>query len=45
MDSPEVADAWEDVPRYALTTGTFWTTTEHILIPPPRVTKGLLRDR
>ena len=43
MASPEVADAWADVPRYALTTGTFWTTREHILIPPPRPEKGLLR--
>lgn len=33
--SPEVAAAWEDVPRYAKTTGTFWLVKEHIIIPPP----------
>ena len=43
MASDEVAAAWEDVPKYALTTGSFWTTKEHILVPPPRPDKGLLR--
>jgi uncharacterized protein (TIGR02118 family) len=33
--SPEVAAAWEDVPRYAKTTGTFWLVKEHLIIPPP----------
>jgi uncharacterized protein (TIGR02118 family) len=33
--SSEVAAAWEDVPRYAKTTGTFWLVQEHIIIPPP----------
>jgi 3-oxoacyl-[acyl-carrier protein] reductase len=33
--SPEVAAAWEDVPRYAKTTGTFWLVKEHVIIPPP----------
>jgi uncharacterized protein (TIGR02118 family) len=43
--SPEVAAAWEDVPRYAKTNGTFWLVKEHILIPPPPRTKGILRDK
>jgi uncharacterized protein (TIGR02118 family) len=33
--SPEVAAAWEDVPRYAKTTGTFWLVKEHVIVPPP----------
>ncbi|HKZ25172.1 MAG TPA: EthD family reductase [Acidimicrobiia bacterium] len=33
--SPEVAAAWEDVPRYAKATGTFWLVKEHVIIPPP----------
>lgn len=33
--SPEVAAAWEDVPRYAKTSGTFWVVKEHVIIPPP----------
>ena len=33
--SPQVAAAWEDVPRYAKTTGTFWLVKEHVIIPPP----------
>jgi len=42
-NSPELAAAWEDVPRYAKTTGTFWTVKEHIIIPPPPRTTGLLK--
>jgi uncharacterized protein (TIGR02118 family) len=34
-DSPEVAAAWEDVPRYAKTSGSFWIVKEHVIIPPP----------
>jgi uncharacterized protein (TIGR02118 family) len=41
--SPEVAAAWEDVPRYAKTTGTFWVVKEHVLIPPPPRGPGLLQ--
>ena len=42
--SPEVAAAWEDVPRYAKTTGTFWLVKEHVIIPPPgRVSGGPTR--
>jgi uncharacterized protein (TIGR02118 family) len=40
--SPEVAAAWEDVPRYAKTSGTFWLVKEHILIPPPPRGPGIL---
>jgi uncharacterized protein (TIGR02118 family) len=41
--SPDVAAAWNDVPNYAKTTGTFWVVKEHILIPPPPQGPGLLR--
>jgi uncharacterized protein (TIGR02118 family) len=34
--SPEVAEAWADVPNYAKTTGTFWVVREHVIVPPPR---------
>lgn len=34
-NSPEVAAAWEDVPRYAKTSGSFWIVKEHVIIPPP----------
>jgi len=34
-NSPEAAAAWEDVPRYAKTSGTFWIVREHVIIPPP----------
>jgi uncharacterized protein (TIGR02118 family) len=43
--SPEVAAAWEDVPHYAKTTGTFWLVKEHILIPPPPRGPGLLTEK
>jgi uncharacterized protein (TIGR02118 family) len=33
--SPEVAAAWDDVSRYAKTSGTFWLVKEHVIIPPP----------
>ncbi len=42
--SPEVAAAWEDVPRYAKTSGTVWMVKEHILFPPPRG-RGILKDK
>jgi uncharacterized protein (TIGR02118 family) len=44
-DSPEMAAAWEDVQKYAKTTGTFWITKEHILIPPPHHLTGILRNK
>ena len=40
--SPEVAAAWDDVPKYAKTTGTFWVTREHVYIPPPITGPGSL---
>lgn len=33
--SPELAAAWDDVPRYAKTSGSFWLVKEHVIIPPP----------
>lgn len=39
--SQEVAAAWEDVPRYAKTSGTFWIVKEHVIIPPPDLGPGL----
>lgn len=44
-ESPEVKAAWEDVPRYAKTTGTFWLVKEHIILPPPPRGPGLLGDK
>jgi uncharacterized protein (TIGR02118 family) len=41
-DSPKQAEAWEDVGRYAKTTGTFWLMREHVLIAPPPTGPGLL---
>ncbi len=41
-DAPQQAEAWEDVARYAKTTGTFWLMREHVLIPPPATGPGLL---
>jgi uncharacterized protein (TIGR02118 family) len=43
--SPEVEAAWEDVPKYAKTTGTWWVTKEHIYIPPPIAGPGRLSRR
>jgi uncharacterized protein (TIGR02118 family) len=34
-ESPEMAEAWEDVSNYAKPTGTFWIAREHVYIPPP----------
>ena len=33
--SPETAKAWEDVPRYATMTGTWWVTSGMLNTPPP----------
>jgi uncharacterized protein (TIGR02118 family) len=41
--SPQVAAAWEDVAKYAKTTGTFWVVKEHVLIPPPIEGPGILQ--
>jgi uncharacterized protein (TIGR02118 family) len=40
--TPQQAAAWEDVPRYAKTTGTFWVMRETVLIPPPATGRGSL---
>jgi uncharacterized protein (TIGR02118 family) len=40
--TPEQAAAWDDVPRYAKTTGTFWLLRETVLIPPPPTGPGTL---
>jgi len=42
MASSEEAAAWQDVPKYAKTTGTFWVAKEHIYIPPPITGPGSL---
>jgi uncharacterized protein (TIGR02118 family) len=34
-ESPEVSAAWDDVPNYAKTTGSFWVVREHVIVPPP----------
>lgn len=39
--SPEAAAAWEDVGRYAKTSGSFWLVEEHVIIPPPAPGPGL----
>jgi uncharacterized protein (TIGR02118 family) len=36
------AAAWEDVPRYAKTTGTFWLMRESVLVAPPPTGLGSL---
>ena len=40
--SPEVAIAWDDVQKYAKTTGTFWVTREHVVLAPPADAPGTL---
>lgn len=37
----QAAAAWEDVGRYAKTTGTFWVVKEHVIVPPPDRGPGL----
>ena len=39
--TPEAAAAWDDVGRYAKTTGTFWLVNEHVIMPPPDRGPGL----
>ncbi len=43
-ESPELAAAWDDVQKYAKTSGTFWLVKENVLIPPPDRSVGLLRN-
>jgi uncharacterized protein (TIGR02118 family) len=40
--TPQQAAAWEDVPKYAKTTGTFWLMREAVLVPPPPTGRGSL---
>jgi uncharacterized protein (TIGR02118 family) len=40
--APEQVAAWEDVPRYAKTTGTFWLMHETVIVPPPSTGPGPL---
>ncbi len=40
--SAEAAAAWADLERYAKPAGTFWVLKEHVLIPPPLTTGGML---
>jgi uncharacterized protein (TIGR02118 family) len=40
--APEQAAAWEDLPKYAKTTGTFWLMRESVLVPPPPTGPGSL---
>jgi uncharacterized protein (TIGR02118 family) len=44
-ESAETKAAWEDVPRYAKTTGTFWLVKEHIILPPPPRGPGILGEK
>lgn len=41
-NSPEAQAAWEDVGRYAKTTGVFWLMRERILVVPQATGSGLL---
>jgi uncharacterized protein (TIGR02118 family) len=43
--SPEMAEAWEDVPRYAAMDGTWWVTKPHVYIPPPITGPGTLTNK
>jgi uncharacterized protein (TIGR02118 family) len=40
--SPQQADAWADVQRYAKTTGEFWITRERVVVAPPPTGPGTL---
>ncbi len=40
--APEQAAAWEDVARYAKTTGTFWLMHETVVVAPPPTGPGTL---
>jgi uncharacterized protein (TIGR02118 family) len=42
--SPEQAEAWTDVQRYAKTTGEFWITREDVVVPPPATGAGTLEQ-
>jgi uncharacterized protein (TIGR02118 family) len=40
--APQQEAAWEDVQRYAKTTGTFWLMRESVIVPPPPTGPGTL---
>lgn len=40
--TPQAAAAWDDVQRYAKTTGVFWLLREHVLVVPPATGPGRL---
>jgi uncharacterized protein (TIGR02118 family) len=40
--SPQAAEAWADLEKYAKPEGTFWVLNENVLIPPPLLSEGLL---
>ena len=42
--SPQQAEAWTDVQRYAKTTGEFWITREDVVVPPPATGPGTLEQ-
>jgi uncharacterized protein (TIGR02118 family) len=42
LGSEETATAWQDVPNYAQTDGTFWVCREHVAIAPPATGPGTL---
>jgi uncharacterized protein (TIGR02118 family) len=42
--SPEQADAWTDVQRYAKTTGEFWVTREDVVVSPAPTGPGTLEQ-
>lgn len=39
-DAPQQAAAWADVGNYARTDGSFWLTSEHVLVAPPDTAAG-----
>jgi hypothetical protein len=43
--SPEMAAAWDDVPKYAKMSGTFWVVRDHVYIPPPITGPGTLSSQ
>jgi uncharacterized protein (TIGR02118 family) len=43
--SPEMASAWDDVPKYAKMSGTFWVVRDHVYIPPPITGPGTLSSQ
>ena len=44
-NSPEVAEAWADIPNFAQMSGTWWVTREHVHIPRPISGPGSLSSQ